>query len=209
MCESGDFRQLIGISEDEHIEFKEQLDLNLVQDKHKFAKSLASFANTNGGILVIGVGTDRKNDTRIDYASRITAIAGNLDIGRYHRIAQDLLYPSIPITFRRHPDITNSDRALVTAEVSSALSQRPILVTKTYSETLNGGTVFGYYRRGMEGVDNVRHAEIHALLQTGEQLKEVAALKESISQVSIDLADLRRALQLPERPGEKFDGPRD
>lgn len=183
ICTSGELHALIGISEDQHIEFKQQLDLSQVKDKHKLAKAIASLANADGGIVLIGITRGRDGRTRRDYAQSLNCLTGVLDLSPFYKVLNNLLYPSISVSVDRHPLKSDPDLAIISAQVEKATSERPVLVVETVSENLNGGTVFGYYKRDEDGTNYVKHGEVHSLIQAGERLREVGELKSAIVSV--------------------------
>jgi Putative DNA-binding domain len=85
ICKSGELERLIGIVEDRYIEFKLQLNIKQAEFKLKLAKSIASFANADGGILVIGVATTRDVQTRRDFAESLNYLEGTIDLGSYYK----------------------------------------------------------------------------------------------------------------------------
>ena len=76
---SGDFDEFIGALEDEQLEFKAspyQLDKD--QGKMELAKDVSALANTAGGIIVIGVQTERNPTVQGDEAKKIGCFIENL-----------------------------------------------------------------------------------------------------------------------------------
>lgn len=201
ICTSGELHALIGISEDQHIEFKQQLDLSQVKDKHKLAKTIASLANADGGIVLIGITRARDVRTRRDYAHSLNCLPAILDLSPFYKVLNNLLYPSISVSVDRHPLNSDPDLAIISARVEKATSERPVLVVDTISENLNGGTIFGYYKRDEDGTNYVKHGEVHSLIQAGERLREVGELKSAIVSILGGIERIEDRLTEIERVG--------
>lgn len=188
---SGNFESIIGVREDARIEFKRELNLKLDSERHKLAKAVSSLANTAGGVVLIGVGISRDPITRADYASEIT-FASVADEAQYYKALSDFLYPLAKVTTHVHG---NPPSHLVAIEVENAAAEAPILVTKTIGESLNGGNIFGYYRRTELGSDASTYAEMHALLQTGQRLAGVAEIQGALSEIVSRIAAIEESLR--------------
>lgn len=72
LLDAGDEAALLGESETEHLDFKEQpYVLNTDKGKWELAKDVAALANSGGGCLVIGVSTDVPPDSEDEVAGAI------------------------------------------------------------------------------------------------------------------------------------------
>jgi len=182
--------QILGIREDTRIEFKSQVNLGLNQDKQRLAISVAALANTSGGIIVVGVQTARDVQSRLDYAAELT-YAGHVDIGSFHNVFSTYLYPRPKIQIELFGKGTET---LLAINVEQVTVQRPVLVTQSISENLNGGSIFGLYTRTEEGKSPVGYAEIHALLQTAERLSGVGELNGLLELIHSRLSSIESRL---------------
>ena len=189
---SGDFQSILGIREDVRVEFKRELDLRQESGRHKLAKAVSALANSGGGLLVVGVGTERDPTTRSDYASQITYLE-SVDESVYYKVLAELLYP---LTKVKTETFGTAQHYLISISVDAAELEATVLVTKTIGESLNGGTIFGYYKRTEIESTHVKHAEVHALIQAGQRLQQIGDLKTSIDQVIIQLASIEKTLQI-------------
>lgn len=195
ILKSGKFDGLLGVQEDSRIEFKRQLDLNLSKDKHKLAKAAAAMANTSGGIVVIGVESKQDPASRTDYAAALRYVE-TIDTGSYYRVLSDLLHPLIPVKVEPFGE---APAMLVALLIERAETEFPILVTKTISETLNGGSIFGYYKRTEIESAPISAVEIHALIQAGEKLNEFRDLRDVVIQMSREISEIKSKLSTWEK----------
>src|SRR6267142_2986615 len=94
---SGHFDRLHGFIENEVLECKGQ-PYNLAIDFHKreLAKDVSSFANSDGGIIVIGARTTKSHTHLGDEIEAMRPMEQNLlDVEQYHKTLQDWVYPRI------------------------------------------------------------------------------------------------------------------
>jgi len=187
----GDFGSILGVREDVRIEFKRELNLKLDSEKHKLAKTVAAFANSGGGMLLVGVSSDRDPTTRSDYASELVYVPFP-DEGGYYKALNDLLYPQIKVTIETFGSAPN---CLLAVSVVSADLESPILVTKTVDEDLKGGSIFGYYKRTEIESAHVKCAEVHALIQAGQKLNQIGNLQNWMDGIAVQLADIQDQLK--------------
>src|SRR5688500_9172357 len=85
---SGDFNQLLGVIEDEYVEFKEQpYRLDNEERKMELAKDVSAVANVHEGVIVIGPRTDQVNPAvPQDEVVAISPFGPDLvDLEQYHR----------------------------------------------------------------------------------------------------------------------------
>jgi hypothetical protein len=57
---------------------------------------------------------------------------------------------------------------------------------------------FGYFRRDEDGTNNVKHGEVHSLIQAGERLKEVGELKDAINSTLAGIERIEKRLSIIE-----------
>jgi hypothetical protein len=73
--EQGDYQSILGTAESEEIDFKEApYPLDSPRQKWELAKDVAAFANTRGGLIVIGFRTQRAEMLLVDTATRHTPV---------------------------------------------------------------------------------------------------------------------------------------
>lgn len=168
--------RLIGVLEDAHIEFKEELNQSLQSDKHKLAKAIAGMANASGGSLIIGVRTGKSPRVRRDFAVELTPI-NEFDSGAFHNCLNELLYPTVRT---RLESVAVGSGMIILAFVEPLGENGPTLVTRTVDEDLVGGAIFGLYHRTEEGTAHLKPADIHALIKTGQRLQELGSMRDSL-----------------------------
>ncbi len=188
---SGDFSAILGIREDIRIEFKRELNLKADSGKHRFAKAVAGLANSGGGLLLVGVESERDPTTRADYASRLTYVSSG-DESIYYKAVSAFLYPLVRVTTQA---FGAAPKHLIAIEVGSADLEAPILVTQTVGEALEGGAIFGYYKRTEIESTHVRHAEVHALIQAGQKLQQLGNLQGSMAEIATQIAILHEEVR--------------
>ena len=191
LLEAGQFAALIDIREDAQIEFKSQLNLGLAQDRHKLLKAVAALANTSGGLIVIGVETEQDIQSRVDFAARLVYLS-EVNVGTYYQILSKFLYPRVQVAVEVYGQ---DQQLLVSVRVEQMMSERPVLVTHTIGETLNGGTVFGYYTRTEVAAEHIGFAEIHSLLQAGKRMDGIGELGELLTRISGRLDEIEKKLE--------------
>ena len=76
ILQAGDFNQLIGGLEDEHLECKrEPYKLQLDTEKMELAKDVSALLNADGGIILVGVRTEKDLSTLAARKLPITSIS--------------------------------------------------------------------------------------------------------------------------------------
>lgn len=196
ILDAGDFEPLVGVREDLEIEFKGQpYQLNSESEKFELAKDICAMANAAGGVIVIGVQTERREESPLDEAVRIRVFArGLVDEERYVAIATERIYPRIQglrVEFRAQAgQAPGTDRGLVMIDVPpQAENDKLFLVQRPISEgTAAPGWLVAVAVRSVGRVDERRVGEIHGLINRGytvsgrlEELKgEVGAIRERL-----------------------------
>src|SRR5258708_6896617 len=92
---NGNFVDLIGAVEHESLDFK-TAPYALVTEKGKrdLAEDVAKFANTGGGMLVLGVETVRSDALNTDVARKLHLFPENhIDLKQYHDVIADWIIP--------------------------------------------------------------------------------------------------------------------
>jgi hypothetical protein len=161
---------LIGIGEFQHLEFKRDLyNLALDSQKLEFAKDISAMANRGGGLIVIGVKTERDTALGIDASCDVPAVAlSAINSEQMHSIARTWVYPPI-----RDLDIqvwaSHDGRALVSVEVAEASEEnRPLMIRGV--ENSSGRIMKAYFsiaERHGDRVDWLLPEEIHRRIVAG------------------------------------------
>jgi Schlafen, AlbA_2 len=209
ILDSGNFAALIGVREDLEVEFKRQpYQLDSDGEKFELAKDVAAMANAVGGVIVIGVQTERREESPLDQAVRIRSFErARVDPDRYVSTATDRIYPRIRnlrVEFR--PTADDGERGLVMIDVPpQPESDKLFLVQRPIDEgTAAPGWLVGIAVRSVGRVDERRPGEIHGLINRGftvsprleELLGEVGTIRELIDD---------RAQPVVETPADRLD----
>ena len=169
---AGNFNALIGEVENERLECKAApYQLEHDHQKLELAKDVSGLANAEGGVILIGVRTERSPTHFGDEISEVRVFPRTLvDPNRYHDILQTWVYPTLrDIQIRWFPSAHNQEGGLVAIFISSqSMARRPILVTKTVDDTgRRVEAIFGYFERRQADVAPMSVHELQSLLRDG------------------------------------------
>lgn len=146
-----EFNQLIG--EVENVWFDCKSQPYQVQDdvgKRELAKDVSSFANVQGGIILIGIKTEK---SAVHFGDEIKAIRpfsqDLLDPSQYKNIIKAWIYPEVEgIDIEWLPTKENSAKGVVVIKIPvQKESLKPFLITKTLDGNKRVEIVFGYAER--------------------------------------------------------------
>jgi hypothetical protein len=96
--ESRDFSPFIGMVEDDYFEAKESrgYDLDNYNNQVELTKDVSAFANATGGLLVIGLVTEREQTLKIDKVAKLDPVgAKTYNINKLSGILRNGIYPKI------------------------------------------------------------------------------------------------------------------
>lgn len=210
VLDGGDFEQLVGVREDIEVEFKRQpYQLDRESEKFELAKDVSALANANGGAIVIGVQTERSEESPADEAVRLRLLGrGLVDEDRYVAILSGRVYPRIQrlrVAFK--PSADDHERGLVVIDVPpQAEADKLFLVQRPVAEgTTAPGWMVGIAIRSVGRVDERRVGEIHGLINRGytvsgqlaDLVEEVGALRDEVRVGHVSA---------PETPADRLDG---
>jgi hypothetical protein len=189
----GDFVPLIGVREDLELEFKRQpYQLDAEGGKFELAKDICAMANARGGVIVLGVQTEGREESPLDEAVRIRALArGLVDEERYIAIATERIYPRVQgLRVEFTAQASDQGRGLVVIDVPpQAEGDKLFLVQRPISTgTTAPGWLVAVAVRSVGRVDERRVGEIHGLINRGytvsdrleELIGEVGAIRERL-----------------------------
>lgn len=94
---AGDTENLVGRLEDDNLEAKaEPYDLASPAQRCELAKDVSSFANAEGGHLLIGVSTEPDPDRATDVIDGLNLVQPeDFDEGQYQGVIKEMVYPAI------------------------------------------------------------------------------------------------------------------
>src|SRR5687767_1029256 len=140
MLAGGAYGTLKGVPEDRHLEFKgAPYQLSDERNKWELAKDTAAFANDEGGIIVIGFATERHPNELEDTVTRVQLVKKSLVIpDQVRSVIDSWVYPRIRnVTLAWYPDdATVADGVLVITVPEQAVSDKPFLLRRVFTEPL-------------------------------------------------------------------------
>src|ERR1700693_126307 len=205
ILESGDFDRLIGGVENEHLECKrEPYKLDQEIEKMELAKDISALANADGGVILIGVITEKDPTVAGDVIRRCGCFAeGFLDFDKYAKVIADWVIPSIPrLEFKWHPTAKNPDEGIVSISVPQSISQsRPFIVGKVVADTGNiSGSYIGFFERKRDRVPTTKPEELRERLKDGVRFAELNTRLMNIEEMVGKTAALHEPIFSPAGP---------
>lgn len=100
ILQTSDFDALIGEIENDWFECKGQpYQLDNDSDKRELAKDVSSFANYEGGHILIGIRTKPSSSQFGDEAEQIRSFEQSLvNINQYYNVVRDWIYPTLKVS---------------------------------------------------------------------------------------------------------------
>lgn len=147
---SGDFARLSGVTEGKHLECKGQpYDLSQDGNKRELAKDVSSFANTDGGIIIIGARTKKSSTHFGDEIDEVRPFEQSLlNPNQYQKILNEWLFPlplDVIISFHKAAFSPKGIFAINIPKQPDNL--RPFLIKKTVEHQKIAEVLFGYAER--------------------------------------------------------------
>ena len=176
LVETGDFQQLIGEFEGQHLDAKAQpYSLASGSDaKRGFAKDVAAFANATGGCIVIGAETTLSS---LQAGEQITALKPFpktlFDADQYRKIIDEWLYPvpsSLIIKWCPNKDTRQGGMGVIFIPTQAA-ENKPFLLTRTIGDKKTTEILLGYAERHLDRTDIKSVVELHHAMRTGMNLE--------------------------------------
>jgi hypothetical protein len=166
------FTDLVGETENEFFDCKSGIyDLSNPSKKLELAKDVSSFANADGGFLLLGIQTERRATQSLDVIARLTPFAeALLKIEQCHNVINDWIYPRIEnLTVQWVSEKTGNDRGFGIIKIPiQDQARRPFLITRTLTESGKFSEVlFGYAQRSRDTSTPFTVVELHQLIRDG------------------------------------------
>jgi hypothetical protein len=202
LLRTGNFDALIGEFESDWLECKRQpYAIDSDEQKLELAKDVASLANANGGLLLIGLSTTKSPTHGMDQIDRARPFPITMfDPTRYGQVLADWLWPPIDdLEIDLFPSSTDTTKGVAAIAVPSVSGpDRPVLITKTMLDTPRRVEIlFGYCERKQAQVTHHDVERLQALLRDGRRLD--SEIRENFQSLHAMLEDLRDQ-RAPERP---------
>jgi hypothetical protein len=210
----GEFERLIGGIECQELECKTApYRLEEVWQQREFAKDISSFANVSGGLLLLGVKTEKSPLHSGDEIKRLHLFReADVDFEAYFDVLNRWLYPTVKnIEFKWWSSRRNVQEGIISILIPPQPSSlRPFLITKTVEERAIGNgdinktkmveTLFGYVERRRDDNIPMSVIELHARLKDGLNFNALNAQLEEI-RVAIE----QRRQDQPDQPSSQSD----
>ena len=201
-----DFDQLIGEVENLYFDCKSSpYQVQNDSNKRELAKDVTSFANIQGGYILVGVKTKKSLTHFGDEVEEIRPFAQTLvNITQYKDILKDWIYPELEdVEVEWKPTKSNTAKGIIVIKIPfQRESIKPFLIVKTLDGNKQVETVFGYAERKGENSQTLKVADLQRALRSGfnyeNTLKEKLAGMEAILRESAGTATAREEKKIIE-----------
>jgi len=165
----GDFDSLIGQIENDFFDCKEQIyNLQNEYSKWELAKDVSSFANLNGGFVLIGPKT---GDSRTHFGEEVKTInyidKSLINPDQYNSIINDWIFPKIDGVQVEWKIKENNKGILVIKIPSQKENQKPFLIRGIPGRAMNDVIFFGYCKRKQDKSEHLKIGDIHKVVRDG------------------------------------------
>lgn len=169
---SGDFDLLIGKIENNFFDCKNQpYNLKNEYSKRELAKDVSSFANLNGGYILIGPNAEKSETHFGDEVTKISLLCQNIvDPNQYKSVIKNWIYPDeiqgIKIYWEKSK---NNNKGIIVIEIPTQKeSLKPFLISKTIEEGKKiSEIIFGYAERKGDVSEPKRIKDIYKIMRDG------------------------------------------
>ena len=171
IIDSGDFDLLKGKIESEWLDCKREIYL-LDEDKGKreLAKDVSSFANSDeGGFILIGVGTEKNDQSQVDTIVRIRPFPENkVNIEQYHSVIKEWVFPAVDVKVEwKNYKQSNKGILIITVPPQSE-GQKPFLISRTIEDSGKRTEIlFGFVERKRANSIPKKMIELHQIFRDG------------------------------------------
>lgn len=169
---AGHFEKLKGYVEDDQVECK-SAPYQLSGDDQRFelAKDVTSLANAKGGVILIGVQTEKDEELSADVVNGVSPFEKTLlNISQYRDILAHWVYPGLQkLKIEWIPSASNQNLGIVVIDVGNQDQMwRPFLVTKATKDNGKASSViFAYAERNLDRSAPMGVQQLHLLLRDG------------------------------------------
>jgi hypothetical protein len=169
---SGNDSRLIGLPESEHLECKVQpYDLSQDFNKRELAKDVSAFANTDGGLIIIGAKTKKSQENLGDEIEALRPMEQRLlDTERYHNVIQEWIYPSVENVKIQFCEQENSQKGIFIIEIPKQREElKPFLIKRLVDQPKSAEIIFGFVQRQRSNNKPLSITELQNALRKGFQ----------------------------------------
>jgi len=167
----GNFDYLVGKIENDFFDCKKEIyDLKNNLVKRELAKDISSFANLNGGYILIGPQTKKSKHHFGDEIEKIKLVKQNLvSIDQYFDIAKEWIYPEIErLKIKWKPSKNDKNKGILVIQIPSQKEiLKPFLIKKLVEERKISEIIFGYVERKGDKSDPKKIQNIHQIMRNG------------------------------------------
>lgn len=205
ILESGDFTKLMGDIEDGVFECK-AAPYYLDNDAGVFelAKDVAAFANSDGGLIVLGLETVSVPERAADVVRTSRLFTREYFIAqRYQALLDAHIYPRIEgLTLTWHASTADPKVGLASIRIPRQSDMyQPFLVNRFLGDDGKvRGTALSYFERHRDGVDRKEAKDFHYLIRAGRTIASIEARL-----IAIELASQGRGLTTPKAIDQAFE----
>lgn len=184
---AGTLDRLVGAIEEDVMDAKgEPYHLDGDRGCRELAKDVSAFANSRGGIILIGVRTERSPLHQQDVIVAIRAFEQPLvHTERYHDVIREWVYPTPQgIDIRWYGSATEAGRGIVGIIIpEQPPTDRPFLIAHTIDDMGRvTDLLVGYAERRRAGTEPARLRDIHVLLRDGRRFDELHRRLDGLSE---------------------------
>jgi hypothetical protein len=176
--------ELIGMAESAQIDFKAMpYLLNTPKGKWELAKDVAGLANLGGGLLVVGVGTEKTEGNFREIASELRPVpVAMLDRVQVHDVIRNLVRPAVEFEVAYFPDPDQSGKGYMAIHVKPlAEADRYALVRRMVDEEGKVIEAIGVPVRDSDQTRWLSADEVYRLLRDGQRANSPAGVQVQIS----------------------------
>jgi hypothetical protein len=175
---SGEFDRLIGKYENEWFDCKKApYDLESEKGKHELAKDISSFANVDGGYILIGAKGEDDLSHSGEQIKEISTFEQTLvNIEQNKKIIADRIHPNVEgLTMVWYSSKDNPAKGLILIKIPPQKeSVKPFLNNKIFDEEGNkiSGTIFGLFQRRGDNSTHFELRDLYRLIQLGQHYEK-------------------------------------
>jgi len=202
ILDEGSFNDFVGFKEDQWFDAKGKdayHGFGDTNDMYELAKDVTSFANSEGGYIVIGFKTDKPHDKNTEEVTELDLIErGEFDAGKYRGIINERSYPKIKdIEIGWLPSRSDAEKGAGFIFIPCQKEDlKPFMVSGVIEEGCQvKQIVFGVSRRIKDQSSSLTKEQMHNALQVGKNTvsqrltaieKKIDELKKPASKAGVD-----------------------
>ena len=181
---------LIGTPESAQIDFKAMpYVLNTPRGKWELAKDVAGLANLGGGVLVVGVRTEKTEGNFREIAAELRPVlVAMLDRVQHHDVIRDLVRPAVDFEVAYFPDPDHAGKGYMTIHVKPlAEADRYALVRRMVTGDGKEIDAVGVPVRDSDQTRWLSADEVYRLLRDGQRANSSPRAEAHLSMITEEL----------------------